>query len=138
MLFRVLLMLHLLGVGATVGTAMFMAALGAAAGGKPEVMRPAAATAERVGGIGLGLLWVTGLWMAFGFGLYQGGGLWFDIKVVLTVVLTILVVLTVRNQRAARKPNANLAAVARTARRLGPANLLTAIAIVICAVSAFR
>lgn len=121
-MFEVLLILHMLGLAAGVGSSFLMAGLGVRTSGlQPgegrEVMTIAGGMATIVGGAGIVLLWLSGIAMVLTTdGLAAAGGPWFIGKLALVVVLSVLVVLIgLRQARIERggDPEAGMAAIER-------------------------
>ncbi|MHA1549180.1 MAG: hypothetical protein ACTSYE_09620 [Alphaproteobacteria bacterium] len=134
-----LLILHLLGLGASVAAAVGNTVVGARVAAAPQdapVLGQLSPIFARVGQIGLALLWVTGPIMVWTK--YEGGATLttaFYIKFVGVVVLTGLVVLI--SLRIKRVAGGDLAA-AKPLPVLGRFAGLTLLAVVIFAVIAFR
>lgn len=99
-------------------------------------MRYTGANAGRIGPIATIVLWITGLWLVFGYGAAAGGGTWFTAKIVLVIALTVFAIYAhLMHVRIAR--GADPRPVMATMRRLSPFTTAAGILIVIFAVIAF-
>ena len=76
--------------------------------------------------------------MAFGYGMYEVGGVWFEIKVALVVLLTVLYVVQVRNIRKIQAGGEAAVATSAASRQLGGVMLLTGVPIIAAAVMSFH
>jgi uncharacterized membrane protein len=139
---RILLVLHFLGLamGLSVGlSGMVMAALiDKSAPAEKTVLGRFPPMMSRVGSMGLGLLWITGLSLFFlkwgGFANIANMPWQFHLKLTLVVILSGLVGYLQTLQRRLRNGDAS---VMPTMQLVGRFSFLTAIAIIVCAVWAF-
>ncbi len=139
-MFTAVLMLHILSAISGIGATIFMATLMPRLRGAPDaqpVMKYVGANLRVLGPLSLAVLWITGAWLAYGYGLAESGGVWFQVKVGLVLVLTVLVAhghyMRYRMARGADpKP---LMAMMRV---IQPVNTAVAILVVVTAVLAFR
>jgi hypothetical protein len=143
-MFQTLLILHLLGFAAGVGTSIFMAWLGGHGRDMPEaeraaLMGQAGPIASRLGAIGYVLLVVTGLAMLWqdDWAWVEAGGHWFWLKMTLVIVLGALIG-AMHALYAKMRRGADPALVAAKLERLGKIVLVASIALVLSAVLAFR
>jgi len=79
--------IHFLALAVGLGGGVANQVLAAKAGGRPEVARPVQRTISRVAFAALVLLWVTGLWMAWGRPVASLGP-WFWVKMAAVLGLT--------------------------------------------------
>lgn len=138
-----LLILHFVGLSLGVGTSFAMMRLGMALKEAPPAERGLvmkyALSISKNGGIGLGLLLLTGLGMLFTRGVstvFASGGPAFHVKLLLVVILSGL--LGYSQVLIKRMRERQDAAAAATMQKIGPVMLFTGLAIVICAVLAFH
>jgi uncharacterized membrane protein len=138
-----LLIIHFLGLALGVGTSFAMMRLGMALRDAPvaergQVMKYALSISKN-GGLGLGLLLLSGLLMLFTRGVstvFASGGPLFHVKLLLVVILSGLLgysQVLIKRMREKQDP-----AAAATMQKLGPVMLVTGVAIVVCAVLAFH
>ncbi len=139
-MFTAILMVHILSAISGIGVTIFMATLAPRVAGSPDapvVMKYAGANASRVGPWSLLVLWITGGWLAWGYGLAEAGGTWFQVKVALVLVLTMVVgfgqMARFRIARGA-DPRPLMAAM----RWVQPVGSVVAILVVVAAVLAFK
>src|SRR3954469_19679256 len=143
LLYLALKMLHFIGLALGVGTGFAMLALGLHARTLPEearhkLMLGAGGAVAKNGGIGLGLLILTGLSMFFMRGpasVMAAGGPAFHAKLTLVVILSGVLGYSQVLRKRAREVDARAMA---TLPKLGAAMLLLGVGIVIAAVFAFQ
>lgn len=138
-----LLIIHFLGLALGVGTSFAMMRIGmalrdASPAERGQVMKYALSISKN-GGLGLGLLILSGLAMLFTRGVstvFGAGGHAFHVKLLLVVIMSGLVgysQVQVKRLREQQDP-----AAAATLQKLGPLMLFTGLGIVITAVLAFH
>ena len=138
-----LLIIHFLGLALGVGTSFAMMRLGMALRDAPpaergQVMKYALSISKN-GGVGLGLLLLSGLLMLFTRGVstvFASGGPAFHLKLLLVVILSGLLgysQVLVKRMREKRDP-----AAGATMQKIGPVMFFTGVGIVISAVLAFH
>ena len=137
-MYTTLVVLHVLAAVAGIGSAIFAFTLAPRV--SPEdarvVMPYVGANAGTIGPIALVVLWVTGLWLVFGYGAAAAGGNWFTAKMALVVAITVFAVYgQIMRVRIAR--GADPRPVMAMMRRLSPFTTAVGILIVIFAVIAF-
>jgi uncharacterized membrane protein len=137
---NLLLWVHLIGLGFGGAAAFGMPVVGRQLTGATPQARPVLFAVvhglSRLGQVGLGLLIVTGLLMIWlKFGGTSGFSWWFSLKMGLVVLLIVGVVLAVR---LARRIESGDAAAAALIPRVGAANAVLLLAIVLCAAFAFN
>jgi len=138
-----LLIIHFFGLALGVGTGFALARLGSALRDAPVADRGLvmkyALSISKNGGLGLGLLILSGLAMLFTRGVstvFASGGMAFHIKLLLVVIMAGLVGFSqvqVKRLREKKDP-----AALATLQKIGPVITFTGVAIVICAVLAFH
>lgn len=108
----ILKIVHFLALAAGLGGGIANAVIGATAARKaPEVAGPLQLRIGRVSFVALVLLWITGLWMAFGWHGVGTLGLWFWVKMLAVLALTAAAVAA---QLAIRNPGPGTPARMRT------------------------
>jgi hypothetical protein len=142
-MFSILLIIHLLGYAAGVGTSLFMAGLAARAEKLSEsegriAMGAASTTAGYLSGISIVLIWLSGIGMLVIVpGLVKSGGVPFWLKVALTILLTLFVGMIHRANARIRR-NEDIQAAEARIKPLAMAVLLIGVSNAILAVYAFH
>ena len=140
-MYATLITIHLVSMAAAVGMGIFVSTLAVvtrrtAPESAPTVMGAAGHAASWVAVTSVTILWVSGAWMAFGYGTAEGAGRSFDIKLGLAALLTVTVFFNFWYGSRARKSGQPQKAAVMS-KRLGPLLLLLGIGAVIAAVLTF-